>query len=149
MDLWAKWAKTNGEPDGQTTDGPLGEMNKDKRRARWRDDRWTFGRNELRQVESQMVRRLMDLWARWTKTNEVPDGQTTEGPLMIQYSRSCISYQDLLDRGLLLTRKVLNQCFLLVKLESSLRKLYDRHHDLVDHYGISVSQMTTDMFYLS
>ena len=22
----------------------------------------------------------------------------------------------------------------------------DRHHDLVDRYGISVSQMTTDMF---
>jgi hypothetical protein len=24
-----------------------------------------------------------------------------------------------------------------------------RHHDLVDRYGISVSQMTTDMFHLS
>ena len=37
----------------------------------------------------------------------------------------------------------------LVKLKSSLRKLYGRHHDLVDRYGISVSQMTTDMFHLS
>jgi hypothetical protein len=27
----------------------------------------------------------------------------------------------------------------LVKLKSSLRKLYGRHHDLVDRYGISVS----------
>jgi hypothetical protein len=35
--------------------------------------------------------------------------------------------------------------FHLVKLKSSLRKFYGRHHDLVDHYGISVSQMTTDM----
>ena len=25
-------------------------------------------------------------------------------------------------------------------------KLYGRHHDLVDRYGIAVSQMTTDMF---
>jgi hypothetical protein len=37
----------------------------------------------------------------------------------------------------------------LVKLKSSLRKLYGRHHDLVDRYGISVSQITTDMFHLS
>jgi len=32
---------------------------------------------------------------------------------------------------------------------SSLRKFYGRHHDLVDRYGISVSQMTTDVFHLS
>ena len=68
---------------------------------------------------------------------------------LIRYSRACGSYQDFLDRGLLLTRKLLNQGFLLVKLKSSLRKFYGRHHDLVDRYGISVSQMTTDMFHLS
>ena len=62
---------------------------------------------------------------------------------MIRYSRACGSYRDFLDRGLLLTRKLLNQEFLLVKLKSSLRKLDGRHHDLVDRYGISVSQMTT------
>ena len=39
--------------------------------------------------------------------------------------------------------------FLLLKLKSSLRKLYGRQHDLVDRCGISVSQMTTDMFHLS
>ena len=54
----------------------------------------------------------------------------------MRYSRACGSYQDFLDRGLLLTRKLL-------------RKFYGRHHDLVDRYGISVSQMTTDMFHLS
>ena len=53
------------------------------------------------------------------------------------------------DRGLLLTRKLLNQGFLLVKLKSSRRKFYGRHHDLVDRYGISVSQMTTDIFHSS
>jgi hypothetical protein len=41
---------------------------------------------------------------------------------LIRYSRACGSYQDFLDRGLLLTRKLLNQGFLLVKLKSSLRK---------------------------
>jgi hypothetical protein len=39
-----------------------------------------------------------------------------------------------------------NQGFLLVKLKSSIRKCYGRHHDLVYLYGVSVSQMTTDMF---
>ena len=41
---------------------------------------------------------------------------------LIRYSRACGSYQDFLDRGLLLTRKLLNQGFLLVKLKSSHRK---------------------------
>ena len=37
---------------------------------------------------------------------------------LIRYSRACGSYQDFLDRGQLLTRKLLNQRFLLVKLKS-------------------------------
>ena len=57
---------------------------------------------------------------------------------MIRYSRACGSYQDFLDRGFLLTRKLQNQGFLLVKLKLSRRKCYGRHHDLVDRYGISV-----------
>ena len=43
---------------------------------------------------------------------------------MIRYSRACGSYQNFLDRGLLLTRKLLNQGFLWVKLKTSLRKFY-------------------------
>ena len=38
---------------------------------------------------------------------------------LILYSRACGSYQDFFDRGLLLTRKLLNQGFQLVKLKSS------------------------------
>ena len=68
---------------------------------------------------------------------------------LIRYSRACGSYQDFLDRGLLLTMKLMNQRFLLVKLKSSLRKYCGHHHDLVDRYGIYVSQMTTDMYHLS
>jgi len=68
---------------------------------------------------------------------------------LIRYYRACGSYQVFLDRGLLLTRKLLNKVFLFVKLMSSLRKFYGRHHDLVNCCGISLSQMTTDMFHLS
>jgi hypothetical protein len=59
--------------------------------------------------------------------------------LLIRDSRTCGSYHNFPNRELLLTRKQLYQWFLLVKLKSSLRKFYGR-------YGISVSQMTTDMF---
>ena len=68
---------------------------------------------------------------------------------LIRYSRACGSYQDSHDRVLLLTRKLLNQGFFLAKLESSLRKFYCCHHDLVDRYGIYVPQMITDMFHVS
>jgi hypothetical protein len=59
---------------------------------------------------------------------------------LIRYLRACGYYQDFLDGvlGLLLTRKLLNQGFIMVKLKSSLRTFYGRHHDLVDHEGISV-----------
>ena len=43
---------------------------------------------------------------------------------LIRYSRACGSYQDFLDKGLLPTRKLLNQGFLLVKLKLSLCKFY-------------------------
>ena len=51
--------------------------------------------------------------------------------ISLRYSRACGSYQDFLDRGLVLTRKLLNQGFLLVKLNSSLRKFHGRHHGYV------------------
>jgi hypothetical protein len=34
----------------------------------------------------------------------------------------------------------------LVKLKSSLRQFYGRHHDLVDRYGISVSQIIWEIY---
>ena len=53
---------------------------------------------------------------------------------MIRYSRACGSYKDFLDRGLLLTMKLLNKGVLEVKLKASLRKFYRRHHDMVNRY---------------
>jgi hypothetical protein len=51
-------------------------------------------------------------------------------------STACSSYQGLIDRGLLLARKLLNQGFLLVKMKALLEMLYGPHHNLVNHYGI-------------
>ena len=66
---------------------------------------------------------------------------------LIRYSRACGSYQDILYRELLLTRKLLDKGFLLVELKSQLQKCYGRHHDLIDCCRISVSQMTTNIFH--
>jgi hypothetical protein len=44
-----------------------------------------------------------------------------------------------LDKGLLLTIKLLNQGFLLVRLKSSLYIFHDCYHALVDRYGICVT----------
>ena len=56
----------------------------------------------------------------------------------------CGSHHDFLEKGLLLTRKLLNQGFLMVNLKSSLRKFFG--HELLNCEEISVSQMTTEMF---
>ena len=57
-------------------------------------------------------------------------------------------YQDFLDRGLLLTRRLINQGFILVKSNSSIQKFYGRHHDLINRYGMPVSEMTAYMSHL-
>ena len=56
----------------------------------------------------------------------------------IRYFRACGSYQDLLDWGVLLTRTLLNQWFLLLTLKSSLRTFYGFHHYLAGRYRIYV-----------
>ena len=55
----------------------------------------------------------------------------------LRYSRAYGSYQDFLDRVLLLTRKLLNQGFLLAKMESTLRKFYGGRYGLcvTNDYG--------------
>ena len=60
---------------------------------------------------------------------------------LIRYSRASGSYQDFLDRGLLLKRKLLNQGLLLAKPKASLGKFYGRHHDLVSCSGISITNV--------
>ena len=67
---------------------------------------------------------------------------------LIRYSRACGSYQGVLDRGLLLPRKLLNQGFPVVKLKSSLRKFYGRHDDLVNCYGVQCICITNNQGYV-
>ena len=64
---------------------------------------------------------------------------------LIRYSRACAEYSDFLDRAQLLTQNLLKQGHVAPRLKSSLQKCYGRHHNLVDRYEISISQMTMDL----
>jgi hypothetical protein len=62
-----------------------------------------------------------------------------------------LSWSDILELVVPIMIFLIDGCcwqgrFRMVKLKSSLRMFYGRYHDLVNRYGISVSQMTTDMF---
>ena len=57
--------------------------------------------------------------------------------LLKWYYRACGSYYNFFDQGLLLTRKLLNQGFLVVRLKSSRKKkCSSRYHDLFYEYQV-------------
>ena len=55
-------------------------------------------------------------------------------------------YSDFLDRAQLLTQKLHKQGYAVPMLKSTIQAFYGRHHELVDSYEISISQMTMDRF---
>jgi hypothetical protein len=59
--------------------------------------------------------------------------QSERGTIKIKFL-VCSSYHDLIEDCLLLTRKLLDHGFLVVKLQPSLRMVHGRHHDLVTEY---------------
>lgn len=62
----------------------------------------------------------------------------------IRYSRVCMSYQNFLNKGLLVTENLLNKTVLVLK-----PKFKARYHSLVSRCRISMLQVTMDMFRLS
>ena len=63
----------------------------------------------------------------------------------IRYSRACALYSDFLDKAQLLPLKLHTQYYVAPRLRSSLQKFHSRHHDLVDRYELSISQMIMDL----
>jgi hypothetical protein len=53
--------------------------------------------------------------------------------------KTCAQYNDLLDKAQLLTQKLLKQCYLALRLKSSLQNVHGRHHELLYLYIISIS----------
>ena len=62
------------------------------------------------------------------------------------FTRACIHSSDFLDKAQLLTQIPINQGYIAPGgVKSSLQNVYGRHHDLVYHYEIAISQMTMDL----
>ena len=67
---------------------------------------------------------------------------------LLRYSSNCVKYREFLERAQLLTQKLPTQGNVATRLKSSLQKFYGRHHNMVDRYKISISQMTMDLLLL-
>ena len=78
---------------------------------------WTDGRTDIRTEVKQ-----------YTPPSPFGERGYNNIPQLVRYSRACDPYHDFLGRGLLSTRKLLNQGFQVVKLKSSLQKLYCHHY---------------------
>jgi hypothetical protein len=65
---------------------------------------------------------------------------------LIRYYRACGPYDDFLDIRVAANKEAR---FLVVKLKSSTKKFYACHHDLVNRYRVSMSQINTNIFHLS
>ena len=64
---------------------------------------------------------------------------------LIRYARACSNYQDFMERGKVLTTKLLSQGYKKTKLVATL-KFYGRHHDLINPYHVTVSRIVSDVF---
>ena len=67
---------------------------------------------------------------------------------LIHYARACSNYKDfiMMERGKMLTRKLLSQGYQNTKLVPTLKKFYGRHHDLVNPYNVAVSRIVFEVF---
>ena len=65
---------------------------------------------------------------------------------LIRYARACSNYQDFMERGKMLTTKLLSQGYQKTKLVATLKKFYRRHYDLVNPYNVAVPRIVSDVF---
>ena len=69
---------------------------------------------------------------------------------LIRYSRASLKYADFVERGILLSQKLLRHGHESIKLRSSLKKFYGRHHELIGlAFMTKVCQKSYLIFFLS
>jgi hypothetical protein len=68
---------------------------------------------------------------------------------LIRYARACSKYDQFLNRGSLLTHKLMPQGFQMSRLQAAFRKFYGRYHDLICPYNLSLGHMLSDVSYQS
>ena len=64
---------------------------------------------------------------------------------LIRFARACLNYQDFVERGKVLTTKLLSQRYQKTKVLVTLKKFCWRHHDLVNPYNVAVSRIVSDV----
>ena len=64
---------------------------------------------------------------------------------LIRYARSSTNYSDFVKRSSKLVKKLKNQGFSLTRLRNSFKKFYGRHHDIITKYGMSMSNIASDI----
>ena len=65
---------------------------------------------------------------------------------LIRYARAYSNYQDFMERGKMLTTKLLSQGYQTNKLVGTLKKFFCRNYDLVNPYNVTVSRIVSDVF---
>ena len=60
---------------------------------------------------------------------------------LIRFARACSNYQDFMERGKVLTTKLLSQGYQKTKLIATLKKFYGKHQDLVNSCNVAVSRI--------
>ena len=68
---------------------------------------------------------------------------------LVRYDGACYIYEDFVNRGKLLTSKLLLQGYRWAKLVSTPKKFYVRHHDLVDPYSVDEPKLVTDLMQIA
>jgi hypothetical protein len=81
--------------------------------------------------------------------NNKKEFEDTKGVIRIRKSKKDRQHNGQKKKNKRTNNDLRNIHIKLLKLKSSLRKFYGRHHDLVDRYRKYVVKMTTDMFHLS
>ena len=65
---------------------------------------------------------------------------------LIRYARACSNYQDFMERGKVLTTKLLSQGYQKTELVATFKKFCGRHHNLVNPYNVAVSRIVSAVF---
>ena len=79
-------------------------------------------------------------------SSNIPSAYGVYVSQIIHCARACSNYQDFMERGKVLTTKLLSQGFQKTKLAATLKKFYVRHHDLVNPYNVAVFRIVSDVF---
>ena len=66
---------------------------------------------------------------------------------LIRYARACSAYDQFLNRGRILTNKLLSQGFQQSRLKAEFRKLYGRYNNFACQYDLPLSQMLSGVFH--